>query len=173
MVTPGYTDPSQFVAGNPYGASHTSNNGETAPDDVALGATALTAKRAVRIGAALKRAWPAEPADRTGRRPQPVRRVTGGPGGGSRPVRSAGRTALLPARPDRPCAVAARRRAGSCPSSSASTARPSGLSTDSGWNCTPAKAGPRSACTAPSAGSRASSTGPYGGGQPVGVGARA
>ncbi|MFG1777607.1 NAD(P)H:quinone oxidoreductase [Micromonospora sp. NPDC049051] len=54
VVTPGYTDPSQFVAGNPYGASHTSNNGETAPDDIALGACALTAKRAVQIGAALK-----------------------------------------------------------------------------------------------------------------------
>lgn len=55
VVTPGYTDPSQFVAGNPYGASHTSNNGEIPPDHVALTATALTAKRAVRIGAALKR----------------------------------------------------------------------------------------------------------------------
>ncbi|OWV05247.1 NAD(P)H:quinone oxidoreductase, type IV [Micromonospora wenchangensis] len=55
VVTPGYTDPSQFVAGNPYGASHTSNNGEIAPDHVALAATALTAKRAVRIGAAVKR----------------------------------------------------------------------------------------------------------------------
>ncbi|MEV4483291.1 NAD(P)H:quinone oxidoreductase [Micromonospora coxensis] len=55
VVTPGYTDPSQFVAGNPYGASHTSNNGEIAPDNVALGATALTAKRAVQMGAALKR----------------------------------------------------------------------------------------------------------------------
>lgn len=55
VVTPGYTDPSQFVAGNPYGASHTSNNGEVAPDHVALAATALTAKRAVLMGAALKR----------------------------------------------------------------------------------------------------------------------
>ncbi|MEV6692227.1 NAD(P)H:quinone oxidoreductase [Micromonospora sp. NPDC051196] len=54
VVTPGYTDPSQFVAGNPYGASHVSNNGETAPDHVALAATALTAKRAVQISAALK-----------------------------------------------------------------------------------------------------------------------
>jgi NAD(P)H dehydrogenase (quinone) len=54
VVTPGYTDPSQFVAGNPYGASHTSNNGETAPDDIALGATALMTKRAVQLGAALK-----------------------------------------------------------------------------------------------------------------------
>ncbi|NES26968.1 NAD(P)H:quinone oxidoreductase [Micromonospora terminaliae] len=55
VVTPGYTDPSQFVAGNPYGASHTSNNGENPPDHVALGATALTAKRAVQMGMALKK----------------------------------------------------------------------------------------------------------------------
>jgi NAD(P)H dehydrogenase (quinone) len=55
VVAPGYTDPSQFVAGNPYGASHTSNNGEIAPDHIALAATALTAKRAIRISAALKR----------------------------------------------------------------------------------------------------------------------
>ncbi|MGW4500051.1 NAD(P)H:quinone oxidoreductase [Micromonospora sp. NPDC004336] len=54
VVTPGYTDASQFVAGNPYGASHTSNNGEIAPDAIALGATALTVRRAVQIGAALK-----------------------------------------------------------------------------------------------------------------------
>lgn len=55
VVTPGYTDPSQFVAGNPYGASHTSNNGEIPPDHTALAATALTAKRAVQIGRALTR----------------------------------------------------------------------------------------------------------------------
>ena len=39
---------------------------------------------------------------------------------------------------------------------------PSRLSTDSGWNCTPAKPLPRRACTVPPAGSRASSTGPCG-----------
>ncbi|MEV4201682.1 NAD(P)H:quinone oxidoreductase [Micromonospora globbae] len=55
VVTPGYTDTSQFIAGNPYGASHTSNNGEIAPDDIALTATALTARRAVQIGAAVKK----------------------------------------------------------------------------------------------------------------------
>ncbi|MFI6068986.1 NAD(P)H:quinone oxidoreductase [Micromonospora sp. NPDC051227] len=54
VVTPGYTDTSQFIAGNPYGPSHTSNNGEIAPDAVALGACALTARRAVQMGAALK-----------------------------------------------------------------------------------------------------------------------
>lgn len=55
VVTPGYTDPSQFAAGNPYGASHTSNNGEVPPDATALGATALTARRAVQIAGMLKR----------------------------------------------------------------------------------------------------------------------
>jgi NAD(P)H dehydrogenase (quinone) len=54
VVTPGYTDPSQFVSGNPYGASHTSNNGEVAPDHVALAATALTAKRAVQVATRLR-----------------------------------------------------------------------------------------------------------------------
>lgn len=54
VVTPGYVEPDQFVAGNPYGASHTSNNGEVPPDEDALGATALTARRAVEIGAALR-----------------------------------------------------------------------------------------------------------------------
>lgn len=55
VVTPAYVEPSQFVAGNPYGASHVSNNGEVPPDDTALNATALTTRRAVEIGVALKR----------------------------------------------------------------------------------------------------------------------
>ncbi|MGS2615342.1 NAD(P)H:quinone oxidoreductase [Micromonospora sp. LZ34] len=55
VVTPGYTEPSQFAAGNPYGASHTSNNAETAPDNLALGAAALTARRAVHLGTAVKK----------------------------------------------------------------------------------------------------------------------
>ncbi|HEX2772110.1 MAG TPA: NAD(P)H:quinone oxidoreductase [Micromonosporaceae bacterium] len=54
VVTPGYVDPSQFAAGNPYGASHTSNNGEVPPDATALTATRLTAQRAVEISRALK-----------------------------------------------------------------------------------------------------------------------
>jgi NAD(P)H dehydrogenase (quinone) len=55
VVTPGYVEPSQFVSGNPYGGSHTSNNGEVPPDENALSATALTARRAVEIGSALRR----------------------------------------------------------------------------------------------------------------------
>lgn len=55
VVTPGYTEPAQFVAGNPYGASHTSNNGEIPPDATALDATELTARRAVELGKCLVR----------------------------------------------------------------------------------------------------------------------
>jgi len=55
VVTPGYVEPAQFVAGNPYGASHTSNNGEVPPDEAALAATALTVRRAVEVAAALRR----------------------------------------------------------------------------------------------------------------------
>lgn len=55
VVTPAYVEQSQFIAGNPYGASHTSNNGQTAPDEAALAATALTVRRAVDIASALHR----------------------------------------------------------------------------------------------------------------------
>ncbi|MEV4759521.1 NAD(P)H:quinone oxidoreductase [Micromonospora sp. NPDC049559] len=59
VVVPGYVEPSQFVAGNPYGASHTSNNGEVPPDETALAATALTTRRAVEIATALRRGFAA------------------------------------------------------------------------------------------------------------------
>ncbi|WP_199440450.1 NAD(P)H:quinone oxidoreductase [Umezawaea beigongshangensis] len=55
IVGPGYVDPVQFQAGNPYGASFTSNNGQTPPDDTALASMAVQSRRAVQIGAALKR----------------------------------------------------------------------------------------------------------------------
>jgi NAD(P)H dehydrogenase (quinone) len=55
VVTPGYTEPGQFISGNPYGGSHTSNNGVVAPDQAALAATALTATRAVNVAKALSR----------------------------------------------------------------------------------------------------------------------
>lgn len=55
VVTPGYTEPGQFVSGNPYGGSHTSNNGESPPDQNALAATALTATRAVNVAKAITR----------------------------------------------------------------------------------------------------------------------
>jgi len=54
VVTPGYVESSQFIAGNPYGASHTSNGGKVPPDEIALTATRLTARRAVEISRALQ-----------------------------------------------------------------------------------------------------------------------
>jgi NAD(P)H dehydrogenase (quinone) len=58
VVTPGYTEPSQFMSGNPYGGSHTSSNGEVPPDQQALAATALTATRAVGVAQALAQGMP-------------------------------------------------------------------------------------------------------------------
>lgn len=53
VVTPGYVESSQYIAGNPYGASHTSNGGKTPPDEIALTATRLVVRRAVEISRAL------------------------------------------------------------------------------------------------------------------------
>ncbi|GAA4637515.1 NAD(P)H:quinone oxidoreductase [Actinoallomurus vinaceus] len=49
IVPPGYGDPIQFQAGNPYGASHTSNNGEDLPGDVERAAIEFQARRAVEV----------------------------------------------------------------------------------------------------------------------------
>lgn len=54
IVSPGYADPVQFEAGNPYGASFTSNNGEVPPGETALASMAFQAARAVTIGRAVK-----------------------------------------------------------------------------------------------------------------------
>jgi NAD(P)H dehydrogenase (quinone) len=54
IVAPGYADPIQFEAGNPYGASHISNNGAIPPGDTELGSVSFQATRAVEIGQALK-----------------------------------------------------------------------------------------------------------------------
>jgi NAD(P)H dehydrogenase (quinone) len=54
IVAPGYADPVQFAAGNPYGASHVSNNGENLPGDVELASVSFQATRAVQVGMALK-----------------------------------------------------------------------------------------------------------------------
>ena len=54
IVAPGYADPVQFAAGNPYGASHVSNNGSVPPGDTELASVSFQATRAVRIAAALK-----------------------------------------------------------------------------------------------------------------------
>lgn len=54
VVSPGYTDPSKFVDGNPYGTSHASAQGSKPVDDVARAAVAVQAKRVVRVAAALR-----------------------------------------------------------------------------------------------------------------------
>jgi len=55
IVAPGYADPIQFQAGNPYGTSHISNNGANPPGDVELAAIAFQTKRSIQIADALKR----------------------------------------------------------------------------------------------------------------------
>ena len=55
IVPPGYTDPSKFVDGNPYGASHISANGSNPPQEQDLTAVAYSATRAVQIAAQLNR----------------------------------------------------------------------------------------------------------------------
>jgi NAD(P)H dehydrogenase (quinone) len=55
IVAPGFADPIQFVAGNPYGASHVSNNSSVPPGDTELAAVTFQATRAVTIGTALRK----------------------------------------------------------------------------------------------------------------------
>ncbi|MEU5641425.1 NAD(P)H:quinone oxidoreductase [Streptomyces milbemycinicus] len=52
IVPPGYTDPVQFLSGNPYGTSHVAGDG--APGEVALNAARHQARRVVDIATALK-----------------------------------------------------------------------------------------------------------------------
>jgi len=49
IVPPGYADPIQFKAGNPYGTSFVSNNGELSPDEVAIEAGKFQGKRVAEI----------------------------------------------------------------------------------------------------------------------------
>jgi NAD(P)H dehydrogenase (quinone) len=49
IVSPGYADPIQFQAGNPYGASFTSNNGQLDPDETALAAAGFQGKRVAEV----------------------------------------------------------------------------------------------------------------------------
>ena len=49
IVPPGYLDPIQFEAGNPYGTSFTSQNGSLDPDETAKNAATYQAKRLVEI----------------------------------------------------------------------------------------------------------------------------
>jgi len=49
IVGPGYADPIQFKAGNPYGASFTSNNGALKPDKTALEAARFQGRRVAEL----------------------------------------------------------------------------------------------------------------------------
>lgn len=49
IVAPGYLDPIQFQAGNPYGTSFVSNNGELKPDEIALKAALFQGRRVAEI----------------------------------------------------------------------------------------------------------------------------
>jgi NAD(P)H dehydrogenase (quinone) len=51
IVSPGYADPIQFRAGNPYGASFTSNNGTLKPDETALAAARFQGRRVAELAA--------------------------------------------------------------------------------------------------------------------------
>ena len=51
IVGPGYADPIQFKAGNPYGASFTSNNGALKPDEIALAAARFQGRRVAELAA--------------------------------------------------------------------------------------------------------------------------
>jgi NAD(P)H dehydrogenase (quinone) len=55
IVPPGYADPVQFQSGNPYGTSHTTNNGEDSPGEVELGAIEFQTKRALEVAEAYLR----------------------------------------------------------------------------------------------------------------------
>jgi NAD(P)H dehydrogenase (quinone) len=54
VVAPGYTDPSKFADGNPYGTSHVSARGQNPVDDTARTAAAVQAKRVVTVATALR-----------------------------------------------------------------------------------------------------------------------
>lgn len=51
IVGPGYTDPIQFEAGNPYGASFTSDNGRLRPDETALASARHQGRRVAELTA--------------------------------------------------------------------------------------------------------------------------
>ena len=51
IVSPGYGDPIQFQAGNPYGASFTSQNGIILPDEQALDGARFQGKRVAEVTA--------------------------------------------------------------------------------------------------------------------------
>jgi NAD(P)H dehydrogenase (quinone) len=54
VVSPGYTDPSKYVDGNPYGTGHASAKGTNPVGDITRTAAAVQAKRVVRMAGALR-----------------------------------------------------------------------------------------------------------------------
>lgn len=54
IVAPGYADPIQFETGNPYGTSHTSQNGAIPPGEPQLAAVEFQARRLVEVTGYLK-----------------------------------------------------------------------------------------------------------------------
>lgn len=59
IVPPGYADPIQFEAGNPYGTSHVSGNGDVPPGEVQLAAMRFQTTRTIEVGEAFKRGFAA------------------------------------------------------------------------------------------------------------------
>ncbi|MFF7678744.1 NAD(P)H:quinone oxidoreductase [Actinacidiphila glaucinigra] len=55
-VTPGFTQPSKFIDGNPYGTSHVDGQGNNPVDEVTRTAARVQAERVVRVAAQLKAA---------------------------------------------------------------------------------------------------------------------
>lgn len=54
VVAPGYTEPSKFIDGNPYGTSHVTAGGRNPVDDIARTAARVQAKRLVAVAGALR-----------------------------------------------------------------------------------------------------------------------
>ncbi|HEV7627461.1 MAG TPA: NAD(P)H:quinone oxidoreductase [Streptomyces sp.] len=54
IAAPGYTDPSKFVDGNPYGTSHVDGHGSNPVDETSLTAARVQTERVVRIARGLK-----------------------------------------------------------------------------------------------------------------------
>ncbi|MFD9539563.1 NAD(P)H:quinone oxidoreductase [Streptomyces sp. NPDC060022] len=60
LVAPGYTDPSKFVDGNPYGTSHVAGQGDIPVGEQTLTAARVQAERVVKFTRALKAGLAAE-----------------------------------------------------------------------------------------------------------------
>ncbi|MFJ9111615.1 NAD(P)H:quinone oxidoreductase [Streptomyces sp. NPDC102283] len=60
LVTPGYTDPTKFVDGNPYGTSHVAGQGDIPVGEQTLTAARVQAERVVKFTRAIKAGLAAE-----------------------------------------------------------------------------------------------------------------